>query len=152
MRLCLALLTTLSQVFATESQAHLFTSAIFQIIELKMNRTTTVTIPLGTAIKHQTLLIQPQSCVTYTYAGDHTNTTTYTFVWTLPYRVLTEPNLTETFKTPTLAFSGIMSTISPTFEHPKYAIIPIGCKTQLCPTHVPTSPEAKTTSPLTIAS
>ncbi|MDP3372127.1 MAG: hypothetical protein Q8S21_04475 [Candidatus Paracaedibacteraceae bacterium] len=133
MYIFLASLFYAPQLLATEQKPLLCTSVIFQIIELKMNRTITVIAPLGTAIKHQTLLIQPQSCVTNAYASAHTNTTTYTLVWTLPYRVLTEPHLTETFKTPTLAFSGIMSTISPTFQHPKYAIIPIGCKTERCP-------------------
>lgn len=108
------------------------TSAVFQIIELKMNRTITLTIPIGVAVKHNTLLIQPESCITRTYAGDHTNTTTYTHVWTLPYRVMTEKKLPEAYVTPTLAFKGLMSTISPTFEHPSYAIIPIACKTEVC--------------------
>lgn len=137
MHIFLALLLCTSQLLAEEKLQPLCTSAVFQIIELKMNKTTTVTIPLGTAIKYQTLLIQPQSCVTHSYSSSHTNTTAYTFVWALPYRVLTEPHLTEAFKMPTLAFSGIMSTISPTFEHPKYAIIPIGCKTEQCTTHLP---------------
>ena len=111
--------------------AHTCTAAVFQVIETKMNRTRTITVTLTTSVRYNTLVIQPQSCVTQTYAGDHHNTTVYVGIWTLPYRVMIEPKLVTLFP-PTLVFSGLMSTISPTFAHPNYAIIPVGCQTVPC--------------------
>jgi hypothetical protein len=110
---------------------HICTAAVFHVIETKMNRTRTITVPLTTSVRYNTLVIQPQSCAVQTYAGDHQNTTVHISVWTLPYRVMIEPNLVSLFP-PTLAFSGLMSTISPTFAHPNYAIIPVGCQTVPC--------------------
>jgi hypothetical protein len=111
--------------------AHMCTIAVFRVIETKMNRTQTVSIPLGTSIRYNTIIIQPQSCTMQSYAGDHHNTTVRAHIWGLPYRVMHEPNLVDMFP-PTLLFSGLMSTISPTFEHPNYAIIPVGCQTVPC--------------------
>ena len=110
---------------------HMCTAAIFNVIEIKMNRTRTISIPLTTSIRYNTLVLQPQSCFVQTYAGDHKNTTVHMSIWTLPYRVMIEPKLVTLFP-PTLAFSGLMSTISPTFAHPNYAIIPVGCQTVSC--------------------
>jgi hypothetical protein len=110
---------------------HTCTAAVFKIIEIKMNRTRTITVPLTTSVRYNTLVIQPQSCAVQTYAGDHQNTTVHLSVWTLPYRVMIEPKLVSLFP-PTLAFSGLTSTISPTFAHPDYAIMPVGCQTVPC--------------------
>lgn len=110
---------------------HACTAAVFQVIELKMNRTRTITVPLATSVRYNTLVIQPQSCAVQTYAGDHKNTTVHLSVWTLPYRVMIEPKLVSLFP-PTLAFSGLISTISPAFAHANYAIIPVGCQTVSC--------------------
>lgn len=130
--LLLILLTT-AGTYAGESvllspPPHTCTAAVFHVIEIKMNRTRTIIVPLTTSVRYNTLVIQPQSCVTQTYAGDHHNTTVHVGIWTLPYRVMIEPKLVTLFP-PTLAFSGLMSTISPTFAHPDYAIIPVGCQT-----------------------
>lgn len=106
-------------------------AAVFHVIETKMNRTRTITVPLNTSVRYNTLVIQPHTCSTQTYAGGHKNTTTHVSIWTLPYRVMVEPDLVKVFP-PTLAFSGLMSTISPTFAHPNYAIIPMGCQMVQC--------------------
>lgn len=106
-------------------------AAVFDVIETKMNRTRTIAVPLNTSVRYNTLVIQPESCTTQIYAGDHENTTVYVRVWTLPYRVMVEPDLVKVFP-PTPAFSGLMSTISPTFAHSNYAIIPVGCQMVQC--------------------
>lgn len=105
--------------------------AVFKVIELKMNRTKVVHVPLGESIRYNTLIMQPQSCVLQKYAGGHVNTTIYMNIHTLPYRVMTEPDLVNVFP-PTLVFSGLMSTISPTFVHANYAVIPVECLVVTC--------------------
>ncbi len=125
-------LPSIAPLSATTPPSHVCTAAVFHVIETKMNRTRTITVPLTTSVRYNTLVIQPQSCVTQAYAGDHYNTTVHVSIWTLPYRVMIEPKLVTLFP-PTLAFSGLMSTISPTFAHPNYAIIPVGCQTVSCP-------------------
>jgi len=111
--------------------SRLCTVAVFKVVELKMNRTRVVHVPLGQSVRYNTLILQPRSCTVQKYAGGNANTTIYMNIYTLPYRVMTEPNLVNLFP-PTLVFSGLMSTISPTFAHANYAIIPMECVSVPC--------------------
>ena len=105
--------------------------SVFKVIETKMNRTKIINVPLGASIRYNTLIIRPLSCAMQIYVGEHRNTTMHMEVLKLPYRVMTEPKLADIIP-PTLEFNGLMSTISPTFAHPDYAIIPVECKTVAC--------------------
>jgi hypothetical protein len=105
--------------------------AVFDVIELKMNRTKTVHVPVGTSIRYNTLVLQPKACTVQHYAGDHQNTTISMDIGVLPYTVMVDPMLADKIR-PSLVFQGPMSTITPTFANPDYAIIPKGCQMIPC--------------------
>ncbi len=116
----------------------LCTVAVFKVIEKRTNRIKVVSAVLGDSARYGTLILQPRTCEMHKYAGGHHNAIAYVDVWTLPYRAMQEIKFSYAFS-PTLMFSGYMSTISPTFTHRNYEIIAMECKTEACPVEAPSS-------------
>lgn len=110
---------------------HSCTVAVFKVIEKRTNRIKVISAILGDSARYGTLIIQPRTCEMHKYGGGHHNTIAYVDVWTLPYRAMQEVTLSYAFS-PTLTFSGYMSTISPTFTHRNYEVIAMECRTETC--------------------
>jgi hypothetical protein len=123
--------SALNQTIESTSST-LCTVAVFKVIEKRTNRIKVVSAVLGDSARYGMLILQPRTCEMHKYAGGHHNAIAYVDVWTLPYRAMQEVKFSYAFS-PTLTFSGYMSTISPTFTHRNYEIIAMECKTEACP-------------------
>jgi hypothetical protein len=99
-----------------------------KVIEKNNHRTRLIKLNLNQPMRHGTLLLTPRACIEHPYPGNNLNIALFIEISLYPYSVVLDEKRIP-YVEPTLVFSSYISTLSPTFIHPDFEIIPVKCPT-----------------------